>query len=82
MDSKYKKHSNRHMWSTSYQEMITMWSGRAENAFILLLLVLYCNLEKRICQALIKNLLLLRIVLKHSQIYGKIFVSMLWRKSC
>jgi hypothetical protein len=27
-----------------------MWSGRAENTFILLPQVLYFNLEKRICQ--------------------------------
>ena len=77
-----KIHTIRNMWSISWKEMITMWSGRAENTFILLLQLWYCNLEKRICQALIKNLSLLRIVLKHSQIYGKIFVSMLWRKSC
>ena len=77
-----KKHTNRYMWSISWKEMITMWSGRAENTFILLLQLWYCNLEKRICQALIKNSSLLRIVLKHSQICGKIFVSILWRKSC
>ena len=27
MDSKYKKHSNRHMWSTLDKELINMWSA-------------------------------------------------------
>ena len=27
MDGKYKKHSNRHMWSTLDKELINMWSA-------------------------------------------------------
>ena len=28
-----KKHTNRYMWSNSYREMITMWSGTAEDGW-------------------------------------------------
>ena len=50
-----KKHTNRHMWSNSYREMINMWSDkidqqRAENYLVLLLQMLYCNLELHDCQ--------------------------------
>ena len=54
-----KKHTNCYMWSSSNKEMITMWSGRAENTFFLLPQVLYCNLENHICQVLSTNCLLL-----------------------
>ena len=46
-----KKYTNRYMWSARQKKMINMWSGRAENTYILLPQVLYCNLEKRDCQA-------------------------------
>ena len=50
-----KKHTNRYMWSTSYREMINMWSDKidqqiAENYLVLLLQMLYCNLELHDCQ--------------------------------
>ena len=53
-----EKHSNRNMWSTSYHKIINMCSGitkqpRAGNAFIILLQVLYCNLELHDCQGLL-----------------------------
>ena len=49
------KHTNRHMWSTIRKEMINMWSDkidqqRAENYLVLLLQMLYCNLELHDCQ--------------------------------
>ena len=50
-----KKHTNRYMWSTSYREMINMWSDKidqqiAENYLVLILQMLYCNLELHDCQ--------------------------------
>ena len=49
-----KKYTNSHMWSASQKGMINMWSGRAENTYILLPQVLYCNSCEGLCQGHLK----------------------------
>ena len=45
-----RKHTNHHMWSALQEEMITMWSGRAENCFIRPLQLWYFNSYSSGCQ--------------------------------